>query len=147
MNDSDSDNPISKIKDEVIDEDKPIKKKKHKNKTPEKKVEDPENLTLTADKMMKKELNLLHAPVNMNVEVPETSGKGQISHKNKRVSDFLLYTIQIEFRYFFINHVSVIIIIIMFFLLSIIRRDYYKLDTFIQISLVVQWNIALQFKA
>ncbi|XP_026320814.1 uncharacterized protein LOC113230919 [Hyposmocoma kahamanoa] len=86
MNDSDSDNPISKIKDEVIDEDKPIKKKKHKNKTPEKKVEDPENLTLTADKMMKKELHLLHAPVNMNVEVPETSGKGQISHKSKKKS-------------------------------------------------------------
>lgn len=94
MNDSDSDNPISKINDEVIDEDAPIKKKKFKNKTPEKKPEHPENLTLTADKMMKKELNLLHGPVNMNVEVPETSGKGQIPHKSKKVSEYCLHTMQ-----------------------------------------------------
>lgn len=86
MNDSDSDNPTSKIKDEVIDEDEPIKKKKSKNRTPEKKSEHPENLTLTADKMMKKELNLLHAPVNMNEEVPESVEKGSISRKSTKVS-------------------------------------------------------------
>lgn len=91
MNDSDSDNPISKIKDEVIDEDEPIKKKKSKNKTPEKKPDNSENLSLTADKMMKKELNLLHGPVNMNDEVPETSGRGPSSHKSKRVSNDSLF--------------------------------------------------------
>lgn len=93
MNDSDSDNPISKMKEEVIDENEPIKKRKSKNKTPEKKLELPDNLTLTADKMMKKELNLLHGPVNMNVELPETNGnKAQISHKSKRVSVHALYS-------------------------------------------------------
>lgn len=93
MNDSDSDSPISKIKDEVIDEDEPIKKKKSKIKTPQKKPEHPENLTLTADKMMKKELNLLHGPVNINDEVPETSKKGQISHKTKKVSEHSVYEV------------------------------------------------------
>lgn len=95
MNDSDSDNPISKLKSEVISEDEPIKKKKSKNKTPEKKPEHSENLTLTADKMMKKELHLLHGPVNMNDEVPETSGKGQNTHKSKKVSNNTLHVVQI----------------------------------------------------
>lgn len=97
MNDSDSDNPISKIKNEVIDEDEPIKKKKSKNKTPEKTPDNSENLTLTADKMMKKELNLLHGPVNLNNEVPETSGKVQIPHKSKKVSEDYLHAVQTLF--------------------------------------------------
>lgn len=86
MHDSDSDKQTLKIKEEVINEDEPIKKKSN-NKSPEKKSEHPENLTLTADKMMKKELNLLHAPDNIHDELAESIGKGRVTRNSKKVSE------------------------------------------------------------
>ncbi|KAI5636108.1 hypothetical protein NE865_11207 [Phthorimaea operculella] len=85
MNDSDSDDN-TKIKEEPNDGTptegpRPRSKKKQKEKPvkeipPPVKSEHPESLMLTADKMMNKELNLLHAPVVLNNEGLGKTDKG-----------------------------------------------------------------------
>ncbi|KAJ2948609.1 hypothetical protein O0L34_g7863 [Tuta absoluta] len=85
MNDSESDDN-TKIKEEPNDGTptegpKPRSKKKLKEKPGKEiqqpvKSEHPESLMLTADKMMKKDLNLLHAPVMLNNEALEKTDKG-----------------------------------------------------------------------
>lgn len=86
MNDqeSDSDGGGKKIKEEPSDPDtQKTKKTGPKSKT---KVnnQDSESLMLTADKMMNKELNLLHAPIvlqhNIKTEVKDTSPKDEAKH-------------------------------------------------------------------
>lgn len=87
-NDSDADESgVPKIKDEPLDDDgKPDKSKHKKSKSKTKVVEQaPGPVMLTADKMMNKELNLLHAPINLDDTVDEpTPSKGR-SAKHKQV--------------------------------------------------------------
>lgn len=83
-NDSDSDAPI-KVKKEPSDgTDKPKLSSKSKKKG-EGVVEDSADLMLTADKMMNKELTLLHAPVIVS-DVQDTPTKGPVT-RNKQVTD------------------------------------------------------------
>lgn len=59
-----------------------------KSKLLEAKLEHPDSLMLTADKMMNKELNLLHAPVVLKDENDKTLPKGP-STRNKMVRNVM----------------------------------------------------------
>ncbi|XP_061721134.1 uncharacterized protein LOC133527946 isoform X2 [Cydia pomonella] len=89
MNDDDDedDTPLShrKIKNEV-DGDATFKKKRPgpKSKTVDIKQEHPDSLMLTADKMMNKELTLLHAPVVLDNENAKTPVKGPLTRNKPR---------------------------------------------------------------
>nr|XP_049700819.1 uncharacterized protein LOC110378333 isoform X3 [Helicoverpa armigera] len=83
-NDSDSDAPI-KVKQEVSDESLGPKSKSARSKKKEAAaVPESGDLMLTADKMMNKELSLLHAPVVVD-DVNETPSKGPVT-RNKQKS-------------------------------------------------------------
>lgn len=91
MNDNESDADelgVSKIKEEPLDDDsKPEKTKLKKSKSKNKVIVQvpPGPVMLTADKMMNKELNLLHAPINLDNTVEPTPSKGRTS-KHKQVN-------------------------------------------------------------
>lgn len=83
MDDNNSDADEPPIKQEPLD--KEVKKSKENNKTKKSGVElsDSEDLMLTADKVMNKELNQLHAPVVID-DANATPTNGPVT-RNKQV--------------------------------------------------------------
>lgn len=106
MNDNDSDEE-TRIKQEPREpnaepsesEPKPAKKYKPGPKSKRKEIVPSAPVMLTADKMMNKELNLLHAPVTLDDEdvKPKISGtKGPVT-RNKQVTEFVLNPYKLTF--------------------------------------------------
>lgn len=92
-NDSDSEGSPANVKQESMDDNKEAKTSKPSSKPKKKEdvvVEDGEDLMLTADKMMNKELTLLHAPIVLTDDIKHTPVKGPVT-RNKQVicTDFL----------------------------------------------------------
>lgn len=83
MSDNNSDDEETLIKQELVDNEAKESKVNSKTKKPMVKIDDSKDLMLTADKMMNKELNLLHAPV-LSDEAKETLSNGPVT-RNKQV--------------------------------------------------------------
>lgn len=90
-NESDSDDVTGKVKQEPVEEGYETR---HKSKRKIESTVDKEDLMLTADKMMNKELTLLHAPVVVN-DVHSTPIEGPVT-RNKQVIWFFYIVISVD---------------------------------------------------
>ncbi|XP_023939975.2 uncharacterized protein LOC112047188 [Bicyclus anynana] len=98
-NDSDSEKPEGASKKQAIkndDEETAIKKSKRssKSKTDDAQVKPSEELMLTADKVMNKELALLHAPVELDSELPEIKFATRSATKNPNKTSPKTHTVR-----------------------------------------------------